>query len=123
MQIYSINARLAYFRNKIKMAAFLEQEFQNALKMACSFFLHDGLYDKLHEEQVMALRQFFSGKDIFFSAPTGFGKSIIYQLIPVTADIIVVGTSVVIVITSLKALVKDKVKYLNEKTGVSLPTQ
>ena len=68
------------------MAAYSEENFQFALKLACSFFPVENLYHKLHEKQILALRKFFAGNDLFFSAPTGFGKSIIYELIPIMAD-------------------------------------
>ena len=43
----------------------------------------------------MAFAIFFNGKDLFFSAHTGYGKSLIYQAIPVVADVLneeLVGT-------------------------------
>ena len=82
----------------------------------------EDLYNKLHKEQVLALRKIFEGNDIFFSAPTGFGKSIIYELIPVIADDmqgLIPGSNFVIVISPLKALIKDQVKYLNTETAVN----
>ena len=103
------------------MAAYSEENFQFALKLACSFFPVENLYHKLHEKQILALRKFFAGNDLFFSAPTGFGKSIIYELIPIMADTLndrVAGSSVVIVISPLKALIEDQVTYLNTHTAV-----
>ena len=103
------------------MAAYSEENFQFALKLACSFFPVENLYHKLHEKQILALRKFFAGNDLFFSAPTGFGKSIIYELIPIMADTLndrVAGSSVIIVISPLKALIEDQVTYLNTHTAV-----
>ena len=103
------------------MAAYSEENFQFALKLACSFFPVENLYHKLHEKQILALRKFFAGNDLFFSAPTGFGKSIIYELIPIMADTLndrVAGSSVIIVIYPLKALIEDQVTYLNTHTAV-----
>jgi len=37
----------------------------------------------LHEEQRKATDTFFEGKDVFVSLPTGYGKSVIFQAIPV----------------------------------------
>ena len=81
----------------------------------------ENLYHKLHEKQILALRKLFAGNDLFFSAPTGFGKSIIYELIPIMADTLndrVAGSSVIIVISPLKALIEDQVTYLNTHTAV-----
>ena len=47
--------------------------------------------------------------------PTGYGKSLIYQCIPIVADILNVdprGTSVLAVISPLKALMADQLDYL-----------
>lgn len=103
------------------MAAYSEENFQFALKLPCSFFLVENLYHKLQEKQILTLRKFFAGNDLFFSAPTGFGKSIIYELIPIMADALndrVAGSSVTIVISPLKALIEDQVTYLNTHTAV-----
>lgn len=55
----------------------LEAEpFESALKIVCCFF---GV-DNLHEEQINALKNFFLGKNIFFSAGTGYGKSMVFQI-------------------------------------------
>lgn len=99
-----------------------DEAFQQSLRLACSFFPVEDLYNKLHEEQILTLRKIFKGNDIFFSAPTGFGKSIIYELIPVIADDmrgLVPGSNFIIVISPLKALMKDQVKYLNTETAVN----
>ncbi len=105
-----------------KKATFSEEKFQFALQLACSFFPVKDLFDNLHVKQILALRKFFAGNDIFFSAPTGFGKSIIYELIPIMADTLndrVAGSSVIIVISLLKALIEDQVAYLNTHTAVT----
>ena len=45
-------------------------------------------FQQLFEEQKNALREFFKGKDLYYSAPTGSGKgkSLIFQCIPVLID-------------------------------------
>ena len=51
----------------------------------------------LYPEQKIALKNFFLGKNIFFSAGTGYGKSLVFQAIPLMADLLadqVVGTSI-----------------------------
>lgn len=40
----------------------------------------------LKEQQIEALVSFASGKDTFVSLPTGYGKSIIYGLLPSLFD-------------------------------------
>ena len=75
----------------------------------------------LHEDQKEALRQFFSGKELYFSAPTGYGKSLIFQSVPLINDHLndqAIGTSLAIVISPIKSLMLDQVEQL-KKTGVS----
>ena len=70
----------------------------------------------------MALRQFFLEKDLFLSAHTGYGKSLIFQMIPVISDYFQdkqIGSSVAVVISPLKALMKDQVEHLNSHTAIS----
>ena len=83
----------------------------------------ENLYHKLHEKQILVLRKFFAGNDLFFSGPTGFGKSIIYELIQIMVDTLndrVAGSSIIIVISPLKALIEDQVTYLNTHTAVKV---
>ena len=43
-------------------------------------------YERLKEEQLVAVEQFVSGKDVFVSLPTGFSKSLIYGILPAIYD-------------------------------------
>ena len=91
--------------------------FQQALKLTAMLFHVDNFY----EDQATALRSFFRQQNIYFSAPTGYGKSIIYQALPIVADHYynrLVGTSIIIVISPLKALMLDQVKFLNDEIGL-----
>ena len=56
-----------------------EMKFKEAVGLACNLLQVDGLYDGQDE----ALKQFFRGKSIFFCAHTGYGKSLIFQAIPI----------------------------------------
>ena len=52
----------------------------------------------LKEEQKTALESFLCKKDVFAVLPTGYGKSIIYQLAPLVAKrmgLVVIGRSVI----------------------------
>ena len=40
----------------------------------------------LKEKQFEAIYEFCSGSDVFVSLPTGFGKSIIYAILPLVFD-------------------------------------
>ena len=48
----------------------------------------------LKEEQRNAIKAFDDRKDVFAVLPTGFGKSLIYQLAPTVALIALIGWSI-----------------------------
>ena len=60
-----------------------ESKFKEAVRLDCNFLQVNGLYDGQEE----TLKQFFRGKNIFFSAHTGYGKSLIFQAIPIIYDV------------------------------------
>ena len=43
-------------------------------------------YESLKDKQVEAVSTFMKGNDIFVSLPTGYGKSIIYAILPHAFD-------------------------------------
>ena len=60
--------------------------------------------EEIIPEQKEAIRSFFEGKNVFVNLPTGFGKSLIFQCLPIVADVIHEkprGSSVVVVILPL----------------------
>lgn len=91
--------------------------FQEALRLVCQYFQIDSLFD----DQVKDIKALFQGKNVFFCASTGYGKSIVFQSIPLLADILldqVIGTSTTIVICPLVSLMLDQVSRL-EELGIS----
>ena len=75
---------------------------------------------ELYEQQKEALFYLVSGKDVFVNLPTGFGKSLIYQLAPLVVEEISRcegrnRTAIVLVISPLVSLIKDQVKFLQNK--------
>ncbi|XP_028414616.1 ATP-dependent DNA helicase Q-like 1 [Dendronephthya gigantea] len=96
---------------KIKMATFPERAWKEAFLSVQKQFL----IDHLLPEQVSAVKAFIEKGNVFVNLPTGYGKSLIFQCIPIVYDILYSrprGTSVVVVISPLKALMKDQVEYL-----------
>ena len=83
--------------------------FNAALNAVCETF---GI-EKFHEEQQKAIDLFFDGKDVFVSLPTGYGKSIIFQAIPVIASHLWKKPCTIFIVSPLKALMEDQVQYLN----------
>lgn len=73
----------------------------------------------LKDEQRTVLKAFIGGKDVFALLPTGFGKSLIYQMAPlVVKEMGRVQDPVVIIVSPLIALVEDQIREA-EKLGVT----
>jgi len=78
---------------------------------------------ELKNEQKKALFYLLSGKDVFVNLPTGFGKSLIYQLSPLVAEELSKRryqngnnqSGIVLVISPLVSLIKDQVKGLKQR--------
>ena len=70
----------------------------------------------LKDEQTCSIRAAFSGKDVFVCLPTGFGKSLCYQVLPFMFDhkAGLLGRNVVVVVSPLKALMADQIKSLRD---------
>ena len=71
--------------------------------------------DLLLPEQEDSIRAFMEKGNLFVNLPTGFGKSLNFQCIPIVADILNSrprGSNVLVVISPLKALMDDQVQYL-----------
>ena len=80
---------------------------------------------ELRLEQYDAIR-FLDRKDVLAVLPTGFGKSLIYQVLPAIFDFIQCGCeptkeeSVIIVVSPLNALMRDQVEKLQQKLNVCM---
>ena len=79
----------------------------------------------LKPQQVETVRHIYDGKDVFLWLPTGFGKSVCYELLPFVLDYMQgkclskkESNSTVIVISPLVSLMIDQVSSLRER-GVS----
>ena len=71
---------------------------------------------EIKEKQRDTILAFVSGKDVFVSLPTGYGKSFCYQRLPLLFDTLQsheVRTSIAVVVTSLAAIMKDQVSDLD----------
>jgi len=89
-------------------------DFDRTLAYALSCVKQEGL--SLKDQQVEAVKLLSEGKDVFVWFPTGYGKSIYYQLLPFVLDIKLgranaplVDRSVVLVISPL---VSDSTRIL-----------
>ena len=80
-------------------------------------------FEELKEKQIEALKAFADGKDVFVSLPTGYGKSLCYQILPFLYDALrgcagrdeTRTASIVVVVTPLVSIMKDQVSDLNNR--------
>ena len=96
----------------IDVAILEGQEFKSATDIICQFFQ----VKTLHNERLQCIKAFFRGKDVYFSAGTGYGKSLVYQPMPLFHDLLIdqaIGTSIGIIICPLTSLMLDQVAHLH----------
>ncbi len=77
--------------------------------------------DELYGDQIRLIKAFVRGQNIYFNAPTGYGKSIIYQSLPWIFDTLheqTVGFSTLIVVSPLQSLMEDQYNHMN-RIGIS----
>ena len=64
-------------------------------------------YKELRPKQILAVRHFLCGNDVFLSLPTGSGKSLCYCLLPLAFDLLrqtsQAQSSIVLVVSPLIA--------------------
>ena len=80
-------------------------------------------YESIKSEQLSAVQSLLNGDDVLMSVPTGFGKSLVYQLLPFCADSLLRSCtssqtsqpSVVVVVSPLISLMEDQVSKLVAK--------
>ena len=82
-----------------------EDLFEACLQKALTFLAKRGFSRELRQEQKCSVKQLFTGGDLLAVLPTGFGKSMIFQLLALTKE-----DSVILVICPLKSIVNDQIK-------------
>ena len=77
----------------------------------------DTLPMSLKPEQKECIKFIFDGKDVFVCLPTGFGKSICYEVLPFMFDKnLGTDNSLVTVVSPLVSLVVDQVRSLRSRS-------
>ena len=73
--------------------------------------------ESLKREQREAIREFLSGKDVFVSLPTGYGKTICYSLLPLAFDYLRESQhpSIAICVSPLTALMMEQRAKMSTK--------
>ena len=95
--------------------SFIQASFDSAVAYSLATLASPHL--TLKEEQLQAVMAVYEGKDVFVRLPTGFGKSLCYQVLPFVFDhkLGLIGSgssSAVLVISPLLSLMVDQVQSL-----------
>ena len=93
------------------------EDFDSALEKALSALSGLGISLKLRSEQKQAVRTLLLRRDLLAILPTGFGKSLIFQLLVQVKEILTGKPACVIVVCPLKSIVYDQ---LSEATAMGL---
>ena len=73
-------------------------------------------YERLFPKQREAVEAFISGRDVFVCLPTGYRKSFCYGCLPIVFDCLRGQTSsIVVVVTPLVAIMKEKALNFEKK--------
>lgn len=90
---------------------------EDVLRKVCEVFG----FDSLNKHQEKALRFVFESKsDVFVNLPTAFGKSVVFQALPIVYSCVdpTGEKNIVLVVSPLINLMKDQVSRLNSR-GIS----
>ncbi|XP_066924626.1 probable ATP-dependent DNA helicase RecS [Clytia hemisphaerica] len=75
---------------------------------------------QLHNSQLNILREFRKGKNTYFCAPTGYGKSIVFQSLPLYLMYLDDKSVSLLVISPLKALIEDQIKTCDKSSVMAV---
>ena len=82
--------------------------FEAALEESLSFLSELGMSRQLRHEQKEAISMLVHGSDLLAVLPTGFGKSLIFQLLIRVQEILSSKAACVIIVCPLKSIVQDQ---------------
>ena len=92
-----------------------DQVLDDAISEACKAF---GVTD-VHVEQRIAISCLLRGRDVFACFPAGYGKSLVYQILPLVSKLATPAVCpdgpIVIVVSPLRSLMRDQVLSLQGK--------
>ena len=100
--------------NEVSENAKFDEDLKQALQESLSLFP----VNELKAEQKLIIEQIVRKRDVFGQLPTGYGKSLIFQLLPGVLKLLSAkghafpANPLVVVISPLLSIVEDQVKYL-----------
>ena len=92
--------------------------FDAALAEAVSFLSELGMSRVIRPEQKEAIYSLVHGSDLLAVLPTGFGKSLIFQLLIRVKQILSSNAACVIVVCPLKSIVQDQLTEASLRANV-----
>ena len=100
------------------MSSFILNTFFNAVNYALIVSNYPDFF--LHVKQYKVLEAVLSGRDVIAILPTGYGKSVIFHLLPYPFDYISKlnespQKGIILVVTPLNVLVDDQLKILTHR--------
>ena len=102
------------------MTYFSEEDFEHVVKDILTSLSSGEFHFNLKTDQKQALRQLVFGEDFLTILPTGFEKSLIFQLLVRVKEVITKKDCFVIVVCPLKSIIDDQLteaRSLGLKTG------
>ena len=102
----------------VTMAASIVSESEDSFHEAVSFSLSRLRLSgaSLKEEQLSAVKTVYEGQDVFVCLPTGYSKSLYYQMLPFLMEHKLGGNRAVLVVSPLVALMEDQLYGLKKRS-------
>ena len=108
-----------YTQSRVKVRMATEKAIVKAIDTACL-----EVKVKLKAKQRQSIEAALEGKDVFVTLPTGYGKSMIFHLLPLCARHLQLSKApIVIVVAPLLSLVEDQLAKVNKRTGLGKAVQ
>ena len=117
----AFNLRHHVFINTLRFTGF-DNKMDTSMDTAIETAVRKLGYREAKNLQAKFIKEFVSGNNVFVSVPTGYGKTVCYACLPLIFDTLhghELPYSVIIVISPLKALMKEQVLILKAK-GLSV---
>ena len=101
--------------SSVKMAVLIENIDKVISQAINNIQLVTSCFIQLKEEQAKVVHDLLRGKHVFAILPTGYGKSLIYQVFVRARDYQRQGNAAILVISPLNSIIKDQLKDMEQQ--------